>query len=47
MVTHPDRPPYHRPAAEVEADARATGFAPVWRDRQLPRGQRLCVLEPA
>lgn len=47
VVTHPDRPPYHRPAAEVEADARAAGFAPVWRDRQLPRGQRLCVLEPA
>ena len=46
VVTHPDRPPYHRSAAEVEADAGAAGFRPAWRDRQLPRGQRLCVLEP-
>lgn len=47
VVTHADRPPYHRPAAEVEADATAAGFALAWRDRRLPRGQRLCVLEPA
>lgn len=47
VVTHPDRPPYHRQAAEVETDARAAGFTAAWRDRQLPRGQRLCVLEPA
>lgn len=47
VVTHPDRPPYHRAAMDVEADAGAAGFRLVWRDRQLPRGQRLCVLEPA
>ncbi len=47
VVTHRDRPPYHRGAAEVEADAAAAGYAATWRDRQLPRGQRLCVLEPA
>lgn len=46
VVTHPDRPPYHRPAEEVEADALAAGFSLAWRDRLLPRGQRLCVLEP-
>lgn len=47
VVTHADRPPYHRAAAEVEADTTAAGFALAWRDRRLPRGQRLCVLEPA
>jgi hypothetical protein len=46
VVTHCDRPPYHRSAAEVEADAAAAGYAATWRDRQLPRGQRLCVLQP-
>ncbi len=47
VVTHADRPPYHRSAGTVEADAVAAGWAPHWRDRQLPRGQRLCVLTPA
>lgn len=47
VVTHPDRPPYHRTTAAVEADAAAAGFFPVWRDTLLPRGQRLCVLTPA
>jgi hypothetical protein len=46
VVTHPDRPPYHRPAADVEADAKAAGFDLSWRDRQLPRGQHLAVLQP-
>ncbi len=47
VVTHGDRPPWHRAAPAVEADATAAGFAANWRDRRLPRGQRLCVLEPA
>jgi SAM-dependent methyltransferase len=46
VVTHPDRPPYHRPGRDVAADAEAAGFALTWRDRQLPRGQRLAVLDP-
>ena len=44
VVTHPDRPPYHRPRAAVVAEARAAGFTPSWADRQLPRGQALLVL---
>ncbi|WP_431300836.1 class I SAM-dependent methyltransferase [Tabrizicola sp. BL-A-41-H6] len=47
VVTHPDRPPYHRTAAEVEADAAATGFTLSWQAVQLPRGQVLCHLKPA
>ncbi|MEZ5797929.1 MAG: class I SAM-dependent methyltransferase [Paracoccaceae bacterium] len=46
VVTHAGRPPYHRIPAEVEAEAAAAGFAAEWRDRVLPRGQRLCVLRP-
>ncbi|MFZ1467712.1 MAG: class I SAM-dependent methyltransferase [Paracoccaceae bacterium] len=46
VVTHPDRPPYHRPAAAITADATAAGYAARFTDRQLPRGQRLCVLTP-
>lgn len=46
VVTHPDRPPWHRYAAEVEAEARAAGFAPEWRPRRLPRGQQLLALIP-
>jgi hypothetical protein len=44
VVTHPDRPPYHRPRTEVEAEARAAGFHPAWSDRRLPRGQALLTL---
>lgn len=44
VVTHPDRPPYHRPRADVEAEARAAGFTPSWSDRKLPRGQALLIL---
>jgi hypothetical protein len=44
VVTHPDRPPYHRPRAEVEAEARAAGFTPAWSDGKLPRGQALLIL---
>ena len=47
VVTHANRPPYHRPAAEVETDARAAGFDPRWSAQKLPRGQRLCILTPA
>ncbi|MGQ0564706.1 MAG: class I SAM-dependent methyltransferase [Gemmobacter sp.] len=47
VVTHPDRPPYHRPAADVLNDARAAGFAPAFRDARLPRGQVLCLAAPA
>jgi hypothetical protein len=44
VVTHPDRPPYHRPRAAVEAEARAAGFLPGWADLLLPRGQALLRL---
>lgn len=44
VVTHPDRPPYHRPRAAVEAEARAAGFTPGWMDILLPRGQALLHL---
>ena len=47
VVTHPDRPPYHRPAADVLQDARATGFNATFRDARLPRGQLLCLAVPA
>lgn len=46
VVTHQNRPPYHRFAAEVEAEARAAGYSLRWRDNALPRGQQLAVLEP-
>ena len=44
VVTHPDRPPYPRPRAEVEAEARAAGFIPAWSEAKLPRGQALLLL---
>ena len=47
VVTHSDRPPWHRPASAITEDAAVTGFSCAWRDRQLPRGQRLCVLSLA
>ncbi|MBE2275754.1 MAG: class I SAM-dependent methyltransferase [Rhodobacteraceae bacterium] len=47
VVTHATRPPWHRSAATAEADAAAAGFALHWRDRRLPRGQRLAVLVPS
>lgn len=46
VVTHPHRPPYHRLKSDVEADAKAAGFRIEWRERVLPRGQDLCVMEP-
>ena len=47
VVTHPDRPPYHRPAGEVLQDARAAGFVATLCDTRLPRGQVLCLAQPA
>ena len=46
VVTHPDRPPYHRPAGNVLQDARAAGFNATIRDTRLPRGQVLCLAVP-
>ncbi|QYK42605.1 MAG: class I SAM-dependent methyltransferase [Paracoccaceae bacterium] len=46
VVTHPDRPPWHRAAASVLADFAATGFDAVLRPDRLPRGQRLLVARP-
>jgi SAM-dependent methyltransferase len=46
VVTHPDRPPYHRPAAEVIAAAARAGFAAAFRPALLPRGQALCLARP-
>ncbi|MDP3261858.1 MAG: class I SAM-dependent methyltransferase [Tabrizicola sp.] len=47
VVTHPGRPPYHRTATAVEADAAASGFTLSWQPVHLPRGQALCHLKPA
>ena len=47
VVTHPDRPPYHRPAQDVLDDAHRTGFAATFHDARLPRGQVLCLAGPA
>jgi SAM-dependent methyltransferase len=48
VVTHADRPPYHRPLAGVLADVADAGFAAILRDVRLPRGQRLihAVMRP-
>jgi cyclopropane fatty-acyl-phospholipid synthase-like methyltransferase len=47
VVTHPNRPPWHRRQSSVEDEARAAGFTLAWREKWLPRGQRLAVLVPA
>ncbi|WP_216654617.1 class I SAM-dependent methyltransferase [Pseudogemmobacter hezensis] len=44
VVTHPNRPPWHRAPSAVEADAQAAGYNLRWRDDLLPRGQALAVL---
>lgn len=41
VVTHPDRPPYHVPQAQVAATIRAAGFTPTRLPTLLPRGQVL------
>lgn len=41
VVTHPDRPPYHVPEAQVVATIRAAGFTPARQPTLLPRGQVL------
>lgn len=46
VVTHADRPPWHLGPGHAEDMARTAGFLPAWRDRRLPRGQRLLVLIP-
>lgn len=46
VVTHSDRPPYHRPAAQVLADVVASGLAADLHSDRLPRGQRLIVARP-
>ena len=47
VVTHPDRPPYHRPARDVLEDARKAGFTAAFHDARLPRGQVLSLAMPA
>ena len=46
VVTHPDRPPYHRSEAEIAAEFRAAGFVPRLLDARLPRAQALWLAEP-
>lgn len=46
VVTHPDRPPYHRTAAAVLGDMARCGFAGAFRPMLLPRGQALCLASP-
>ncbi|MFN3970268.1 MAG: class I SAM-dependent methyltransferase [Gemmobacter sp.] len=43
VVTHPDRPPYHRAAADVLADLVAAGWTAEHHPDRLPRGQGLIV----
>ena len=46
VVTHPDRPPYHRPLADVFAAASDAGFDATARPDLLPRGQTLVLARP-
>jgi SAM-dependent methyltransferase len=46
VVTHPDRPPYHRRAAEVLADVNSAGFDATLQTTVLPRGQILVRAKP-
>ena len=46
VVTHRDRPPYHRPMADILADADAAGFDAAIRPDRLPRGQTLVIARP-
>ncbi len=43
VVTHPDRPPYHRPLGDILADADSAGFTALIRPDRLPRGQTLVI----
>ncbi len=46
VVTHPDRPPYHQPAAAVAETIRATGWTATQSPMLLPRGQVLWTATP-
>jgi hypothetical protein len=46
VVTHSDRAPYHRPAAEIVGALTDAGFAGIRSDDVLPRGQRLWIARP-
>ncbi|KAF0116261.1 MAG: type 12 family methyltransferase [Rhodobacteraceae bacterium] len=41
VVTHPGRPPYHLPEAQVAQTISAAGFTPARQTTLLPRGQVL------
>ena len=41
VVTHPDRPPYHVPEAQIAATIADAGFTPARQPLLLPRGQVL------
>ena len=41
VVTHPDRPPYHLPEAQIAATIADAGFTPARQPLLLPRGQVL------
>lgn len=46
VVTHPDRPPWHRDPAAIVADLEVAGWRAAPRPDLLPRGQRLWVARP-
>jgi hypothetical protein len=46
VVTHPDRPPYHRRKADILGAAQTCGWQGEEQTTRLPRGQRLFVLQP-
>ncbi|PJE30521.1 hypothetical protein PSM7751_03166 [Pseudooceanicola marinus] len=47
VVTHPAKPPWHRPEAEVRAVAEGLGWQLARDDRMLPRGQVLFLARRA
>ena len=47
VVTHPAKPPWHRPEAEVRAVAESLGWQLTRDDRMLPRGQVLFLARRA
>ncbi|HMO08830.1 MAG TPA: class I SAM-dependent methyltransferase [Paracoccaceae bacterium] len=46
VVTHPDRPPWHRAPDTIAADFASAGWQAAQRPDRLPRGQRLWVARP-
>lgn len=46
VVTHPDRPPYHRSQNSVGQAVERVGLIADFPAQRLPRGQALCIARP-